>query len=392
MKMLSRCLLCCMLLTLPALALVDPAPTTLPVQPWMADIEVRVGTDPQSHVFCKGVLIAPQWILSTGLCLADPNHYLDTLYPGDDPHYFVKLGPNADVAEVEKFFTSADYRIGLFRMALASEAQALPLSGKTAKQLWGSQVFILGKQTSQAIYNPVYNPGVSADAVSCKINGTEFFLDGAICYLLATPVSGTTLYQSSATVIDPLASGAPATALDKLVNIDTSGAHLYLDFRSQRSYPCLEDLGAPVLSRQSDGSYEIAGIVAGVGMSVLLPLCGMSLANEFISVTAIRTFADQTMAAYDFSARCPKAPEPAVTYLDGGVINLHWGSVKNATGYKLHYTTRHGHVPIETANVLDRTTISTTLEAGRDYLVAVSAYNSVCSSALSRALPLKLPQ
>lgn len=371
----------------PSLALVDPEVTPQLAPGWMADIHVVLERQNRTTDFCKGVLIAPQWILSAASCVYDPNRVLDD--EQGKPEYIVKLGPNADVVEVDGFFPSDDYSVGLFHIALPSEAAPLPLTDKTAAQLAGKEAVIVGRQSSLPVMHSYYNPGVTAPSALCQVNGKDFAIDGAMCYLLTKTTNANTLFRTRSIIIDPLAANAPATALDKTVKPVTTGSQLYLDFRQSQSYPCHEDLGAPVLVQNGSG-YEIVAMVTGVGIATALPVCGMSLANKFISIAGARAFIDRTLAAYDFSAACPAAPKPEVVYTGGNEITLRWPPVRGASGYKLHYTGDHGRRPITTVDMKARTDAHTAIEPGIEYLVAVTAYNANCSSALSELLPVNL--
>ncbi len=390
MKYRGCLLLLLALCTAPVLALVDPFLTTQTVPGWMAEIQVWTDADDQYHEFCQGALIASQWVLSSGTCMTDQNHYLDGLSPGEDPKFLVKLGANGESVEVEKFYFSDDYTIALFRIVKPAQATPLALSTMTATQLLGSQLTILGKEKTSAVFHTFFNPGVTATPVICKINGVEFLLDGAYCFVQTKLTTSSTLYKATATVIDPAAANAPATSLDKAVTIDRSGNLLYLDFRASRTYACAEDVGLPLLVKAANGSDEIAGVVSAAGATAGLQVCGMSLANVFASAVAIRRFVDKTYAEYDFAALCPATPVAEVSYTSGAGISLQWNSVKGAAGYKVHYTTRHGQVPIATVNVQTQTTINTVLAHGVDYLVAVTAYNANCSSALSKPLAVNV--
>jgi hypothetical protein len=382
--------LCLLLRALPVLALVDPVPTAKSPPGWMAVIQLWSKSDNSFHQFCKGALIAPQWVLSSGLCMIDPNHYLDNLYPGDDPSFWIKLGPNGDLVEVEKYYFSDDYRIALFRIALPSADAPLPLTARTASQLLGSQITIWNKEKSLAVSNSFFNPGNTGVLATCQMSGTDFQITGAYCYLLTKVTSSTSLYQTTATVIDPKGSSAPTTPLDQAATIDTSGKQLYLDFRSALTYPCLEDVGAPLLVKAADGSDEIAGVVGGVGADGGMSICGMSMYNVFPSAAAIKSFVDQSYASYDFASLCPAIPVPVVTYTSDTGISLQWNKVKGALGYRVHFTTRQGQVPIATVDVQTQTTINTVLAHATDYLVAVTAYNASCSSALSKTLAVNV--
>ena len=382
-----RCGLCLLLLAAlatPVRALVDPEPTALPVPPWLVDIVVAGASQ---RVFCRGALIAPQWVLSTGTCLNDPFHLLDDVAPGKQPEYFARLGPNGDVVEVQSFVHASDYGVGLFKIALPSSAAPLPLTSLTSSELLGKAVVLYGRQATTGFRDAFYNPGGSGPAALCRVEGRAFVGQRSWCYLLGRPRSEAGLFQTRATVLDPAAPGAPATALDRSVTPDRSGRTLYLDFRASASYPCNEDLGLPVLLPRADGGVEIAGVVARVGVAAGLPLCGPSLANEFSSIEAIRAFIAETETREAFTSLCPATPVPTLRWLEAGSrLSLHWPAVPGASGYRVHYTSRHGHEPIETLDLGNRTSLTAPRAAVGALLVAVSAYNERCGSVASRPL------
>jgi len=200
---------------------------------------------------------------------------------------------------------------------------------------------------------------------------------------MSWPLTGSTLYRTRARVIDPLAPGAPATEMDRFGGFDRSGARLYLDFRVSGSYACHEDLGAPVLRESAEGTLEAVGVVAAVGMAAGLPLCGPVLYNTFSSLAHYRLFMQDTIAQKTFERECPAAPELLVDELEDGSMRLHWKRVSGATGYRLHYTTREGYIPIRTADVGNVLEYHASMPAGIQYTVALSAYNEDCSSPIS---------
>lgn len=379
------------LFSIPVRALVEPVTVNSSLPAWTADIQVVTGSVAQTADFCRGALIASQWILSTGNCFADALHVLDDV--SATPVFVARIGPNRDLVGIDDYFRSDDLRLALFRLASPSEAKPLPVSSKTASELLNAKVTILGRQKSLPIYNSFYAPEVSGADGTCRIAGQPLAssITGAYCYLFTKLTNTNFLYQTAATVIDPAAVGSPNTALDKQVVVDKTGKQLYLDFRTSKSYPCYEDMGAPILGASAMDGQELVGVVAGVGMTAGLQICGMSIANVFVSPPEINTFVDRTIADYELTSRCPAAPELEVTFISGSrEVALHWETVPNATGYKLHYTAGYGRVPIATIDMQSRTGIYTQVESGVEYLVAVTAYNGDCSSELSDPAPVNL--
>lgn len=372
----------------PAYALVNPDKTQLPVPGWMAEVHAVLKREGRTAELCKGALIAPQWVLTSATCIYDVNRVADN--EDGEIEYVARLGPNADSVEVEEFFASDDGTVALLRLGLASGSAPLALSEQTFLQLGGQPVTIFGKQSTLPVQHAIYNPAGGSVPVSCSINDVEFTVDGALCYVMTKATSAFTLFRTTGVIIDPRVVNAPATLLDKAVKYDESGKLLYLDFRDSLSYPCHEDVGSPVLVSNGKGGYEIAGVVVGVGMTALLPLCGMSMANRFASIEYARKFIDATIAHYDFGATCPAKPDAEVVYTGGDGITLKWKAVKGATGYKVHYTANHGHQRITSVDVKANTSVNTTIAADTDYLVKVTAYNADCSSELSNAVPVNL--
>jgi len=251
-------------------------------------------------------------------------------------------------------------------------------------------VQILGTERSAGVRDDSYNPATGA-RMNCSIDGAVFFVGstangGAFCYLMSAPKTGDTLYRTRARVIDPAAPGAPNSPIDVLGGFDRSGTRLYLDFRVTGSYPCHEDLGAPVVRTAEDGSLEAVGVVAAVGMAARMPLCGPALYNTFSSIAHHYDFIVETVARMTFEARCPREPEFSVEYPEEGGVRLYWDRVQGASGYRLHYTTREGYVPITSADLGDVSSFSASLPPGVSYGVALSAYNANCAGTVSESI------
>ncbi len=390
MKQFLRHVLACLVLLLacgqPARAVVEPEVTQLAPPGWMVNIYV-LGTFNLRSYFCKGALISNRWVLTSARCLYDPYKALDGAADDANPEYVVIAAGTSVAVRVIRFVQSEDFTVALMQLETPISATPLTLSAQTEALLLNTDVQILATERSKGIRDSRYNPGTGL-RMDCDIDGAIFFFGasatgGAYCYMMSRPDTGSTLYRTRARVIDPAAPGAPNSPLDVLGGFNRSGARLYLDFRQAGSYPCHEDLGAPVLRTMDDGSVEAVGVIAAVGMAAGLPVCGPSLYNTFASVAYHLDFIVDTVAENTFVAQCPEPPEVDVLYPESGGVQLRWDAVSGASGYKLHYTTREGYVPIKSADVGNVVKFHANLPPGVYYTVALTAYNAMCSSPVS---------
>ncbi len=391
MKQLLRHFLAYVVLALacgqPARAVVAPEVTQLAPPGWMVNIYV-VGPYNLRSYFCKGALISGRWVLTAARCLYDPYKALDGAADDADPEYVVIAAGTSTPVKVIHFEQSEDFTLGLMQLETPINVMPLALSARTEAALLNTEVQILATERSKGVRDSRYNPGTGL-RMDCDIDGATFFFGssatgGAFCYLMSRPETGSTLYRARARVIDPAAPGSPNSPLDVLGGFNRSGVRLYLDFRQAGSYPCHEDLGAPVLRTLDDGSVEAVGVVAAVGVAAGLPVCSPALYNTFASVAHYRDFIVDTVAEKTFTAQCPEPPEVEVAYPESGGAELHWDAVSGATGYKLHYTTREGYVAIKTADVGNVLEFHADLPPGVYYTVALTAYNATCSSTVSQ--------
>jgi hypothetical protein len=376
-----------LLLPPPSTALVDPAPSSLLRQPWL--VQIYVDDDGKLTDFCKGALISAQWILTSGYCVYDPFEALGPRRDQTGAKYVVRFAGSDQVHKVTDFVPSSDLLAGMMKLETPVAIQPLSVSKKSAAELRNVNVFILGNETTAAVGNVYFNPDFGK-RMDCSINGQTFYTTGAICYVLARAVKGSTQLETRAVVIDPAAAGSPNSALDVFKPFDMSGKRLYLDFRADRSYPCHEDLGAPILRMTESGTVEMVGIVSGTGMAIGMPLCNPTLGNVFGTVSSQQSFIDGMLAQGAFDAVCPPTPDPEVAYTGGRKVRLSWDPVAGATGYRLFYATKVGYEPYLALDVGNKTEIDTEIQYEPIYRVAMVAYNDVCTSPISDELTVAL--
>jgi hypothetical protein len=378
-----------LIFSLPVTALINPEDANQPIPDWMVRIYVIDRYSSAPYLFCHGALIDKEWVVSTRNCFFDPYHILEFASGGEEPEFKVMIGTSSQAVKVSYPRFSDDSQLAMFQLDEQVSNKPLKQTTATVNELMNQNVRILGRQKSVPAGDPFYNPGGGRN-VTCKINGRTFFSAGALCHIFSFPSLASTLQQTRATIINPKAPTAPATALDKLLTFDTTGARLYLDFRAHNSYPCLEDLGLPVIRTTSSGETEMVGIIAGVSVLAGVPMCTPALVNRTLAISYYKDFIEKTLITADFNKQCPVTPKLEITYTGGNGIRLDWNAVGNADGYTLHYTTREGYSTIKTVDMLNNRTLTVDISPSVRYTVAVMAYNSSCTSQLSEPLPVSL--
>jgi hypothetical protein len=373
----------------PASALINPEDANEPFPEWMARIYVVDQRDDSLSLFCYGALTDKEWVMSSGGCFFDVYHVLDSAISGEKPVFKLEIGNSDALIDVKDYYFSDDYRLAMFQLDEEAANTPLKISSASASELLNQNVRILGFETSIPAGDAFYNPAGGRN-VLCTINGEFLYSDGALCHIYTFPVIAARMQQTRATIIDPASPSAPATILDNLVKARVVPSKIYLDFRQQNSYPCLEDIGLPIIRTTNAGEIELVGIVASTGVIAGVAMCTPSLINEFLAIGYYNDFIEKTMVAADFNNLCPAAPELTVTYTTGNGIRLDWNAVENADGYLLQYTTRVGYDAIQTADMLDNTSISVDINPAFQYTATVMAYNSNCTSQLSEQIAVSI--
>lgn len=365
------------LLTNGVLALVEPDETGGELPPWYVEIFYEDSQTMELTPFCKGSLVDPRWVLSAQSCDFDPFRILEERRASPDPEQlYARVGGSEEYVPVSKRVTAGDYSMILLKLEHAVDAEVIRLSDKLPGDLHGEMVSIYSNAVSERVSHSIFNPG-SGPEMSCRTGGAEFFNDGIVCYILSPITKEATLYETVMEVVDPVESGLPGSG-----GYSGAGTRFYVA-KESGSYPCYEDLGAPVVQKMEDGSIELVGVVTRVGIVTTVPLCGAALLPDYYASAAYYSeFIEKTKAAEFFDGQCPPSPQPAFEYVADGRARVHWPKVDGATGYQLHYTERLGYEPIKSQSV-QGTEVMLDLESDREYQVSVSAFNARCSSGLS---------
>lgn len=377
------------LAAIPSLSLINPREAAREVPDWMASIYVHAGESGDYLPFCDGTLIAERWVLSAIACMGDPLGRMETLREhAAEVEFTVSLGTSSKRFAVTAIKRVPDTGLALFKLREETGIEAVELDMSATAELEGRPVSIYGRESSEAFRDSFYNPDGDV-SLKCTIDGEFFISDGRFCYVLSHPEESGDLLESTGVVIDPTADGAPSYEADALRKIDLSGPQLYIDFRSG-SYPCLEDLGSPILAETDSGSLIQVGIVTYVGITAGHFYCNPSHANVFNNVGFFKELILRTIAEDRLHSECPAPSELRFSRTGGRRIQLEWDEAEGATGYKLLFTTDAGHDAIQDVDVGNRLQLVTDIDEGVVYSVAVLSYNEDCNSVLSPVVSVYL--
>lgn len=367
-------------------AIVDPVPADIPEQDWMANVLIKGERSKNFSLLCKGSLIHEYWVLSSTDCLTDALEIIHDFVGSDAAEFAVALGNLGGFFRVEERITSPDGNSMLLRLDRPSDNKPIDILYRTPAQLEGVQVRIFGNESSASFADNFYNP-TGQQAVSCEIEGKDFFSDGRMCYVTSTLDYSIFPLMARGRVIDPLSADAPDSPLNAAISPDTSGDRFYVDFSENNSHPCHEDLGAPVIATVAGEPVQV-GLLVAAGMPTRVPLCNGSFYNHMISLKAQQDFIEQSIAKGEFAQRCPSKAELKFEQLSGSSIRLYWSEIDKAEGYKILATAALGYEPIQAIDLGDVLELSVELELGTTYSLALQGYNSQCTGKMSRPISI----
>jgi hypothetical protein len=384
-------LMALLLLAPAAQALVNPDEIAQELPPWYVGIYVLNEATGRLSMFCKGSLIDPQWVLSAYTCGIDAYKVLGGDKSLVAERLFVKVGASAEFVGVREFIQHGEQSIALLQLEEKIATPVLPLSARRPGELEGENLVIAGSESSRPAGDILFNPK-HGQRMRCSVDGKLFGTDDALCYIVAYPEAASTAFRSAFRAINPHEFSGLAYLEQISGPYDPAGDKLFLEHPEAASYPCYEDLGAPVLAYAEDGSVSQVAVVTRVGLLSGTPVCSGHILSEFTSVAYVRDLIERTKAQSYFSGQCPPELEVEYEYLSATRIRLFWDSLPEATGYKVHYTLRLGYFPIQTIPVENQTEYVMDLVPDWLYSIRVSAHNDRCGGPLSETLTLYADQ
>lgn len=378
--------LTCLLLTSSSNAIVDPIASDIAEQDWMANILVKGARSSNYALLCKGSLIHEYWVLSSTACLNDPLEIIDDAVGSDAAEFAVALGNLGGFFSVEERLTSPDGNIMLLRLNRPADNAPLRILYRSPAQLKGVQTRIISNESSASFADAFFNPEGEL-SVSCEIDGLSFFNDGRMCYVTSELDYSIFPIMAKGRVINPLAPDAPSSPLNSAVTPDTTGNRLYIDFSENNSFPCHEDLGAPIIATENNELVQV-GLLVAAGMPTGVPMCNGSFVNYMISMEGQEEFIEQSIAKGKFAQRCPAKADLNFEQLAGSQVRLYWDEIDQAEGYTILATTAQGYEPIQTLDLGNTLELTVELDIGTSYSLSIQGYNAECTGVMSTPITI----
>ncbi|GJM14045.1 MAG: hypothetical protein DHS20C12_24480 [Pseudohongiella sp.] len=369
-----------------SMAVVDPLAADIQEQGWMANVLIKGSRSQNYSLLCKGSLIHEYWVLTSTGCLSDPLDIIDDVVGSDSAEFAVALGNLGGFFEVEQRLFSPDGNVMLLRLERPAQNEPIQILYRSAAQLKNVVVRIFNNESSASLAHSFYNPD-GEFAVSCSIEGKEFFSDGRMCYVTSRLDYSIFPIMARGRVVDPPEAGSLGVPLNLGLMPDTSGARLHVDFSTDKTLPCHEDLGAPIIATQF-GELVQVGLLVAAGMPTGVPLCNGSYLNYMISMESQRDFIEESIAQGAFAQICPSKSELEFEQLSGTEVRFYWDEVNQAEGYQVLFTPSLGYEPIQTFDLGADLEFTAELAVGKTYSLSLQAYNSQCTGSMSSPINL----
>lgn len=357
--------------------LVNPKPSQTNHADWFAFIFAVDETYDSNYVVCSGVLIDPNWVLSSRGCLLDPYETLEILSTQNEIRYRVEIWGELGLFEVVDSIPSPDGRLVMHKLNRPSAVSPIRRSLLTPEALLNTQVEVPGFFTSEDLGNVDYNPDGNVK-VTCRVQGELYIYDNSYCYVLSPERFSYFPNGVFGSIIDPTQSGPLTVPLDKGFEPELEDDEIYINFETG-SFPCHEDLGSPVVA-SINGETRLVGVVTYVGIAAGLSICADTLYNTFSSTSYYDDFIRQTLLRDAFDSDCPSTTRLRLEEQSDHFIRLHWEPQSSATGYKILYSLRLGYEAIQEADLGDVTEVRTQVSPDTEYHVSLLAYNDRCTS------------
>ena len=299
------------------------------------------------------------------------------------------LGTSDEQLLVASHSVSEDGFLMMFELEEPNANEVIALSRDNFESLFDEPVSIFAHMESQSIRHHYANTA-GDNSVYCTVDGSFFFTDDYVCYVISNPVVSQNLLVARGTVVDPESDSAPQDPVDTDYPFVLDGSRLYIDFRDSQSHPCLEDDGASIVKGNAQEGFELVGVVAATGPYTGQLLCNPSLSNRFAGVEFYRDFIESTIVQAQFAAACPVAPTVLLEEIGGNGIRVSWDAVDEAVGYKLVLSDALGYSPLIELDLGNITEASTDVDPTVEYSLKLLAYNAQCSSEFSNPITINL--
>jgi len=304
--------------------------------PWMAALVTR-GKSVLEGQFCSGTLIRPNWVLTAAHCV-------------DDAIYRT----NIDVVfGVHNLRTDEGERVPVKEVVIHPDYQILD-----------SDIALLELET--AVTRTPINLAKSDSMLDTEGNMATVIGWGNTSEIKSRPAFLDELRQVSI----PIVSNTKCSEVNPIFTITPNMLCAGLIEGGKDS--CQGDSGGPLfIINEQNNNWTQVGIVSHGDNCAKPDSYGI-----YTRVSAFGDFiAEQSCAL--------AAPVMALSVAEGKVVKISWSQITDATGYEIHYAPYPFGVPIQSLDVSDQTTYSVNLQTGKNYYVAIKAYNDICRSDFS---------
>lgn len=367
--------------------------------PWQAALVYRDDSrDPPMSVlegqFCAGTLIHSRWVLTAAHCVVNcfyNEYYLPVCQSVSNDSLDVVLGvlnlrtEESERVHVKSIVIHPDYH---FEDYTSPDIALVELEKAVNRPTIG-----LVRQDS-----PLEAAGVMATVIgwgnTANLAHRPIFSDEL--RQVSVPIVANEVCQQAASDNQTASDGSDSSSDSENLNLFDGKTQLCTGFVEGGKNACHGDSGGPLLVPNETGTgWQQVGIVSFrmtencAEPNAYSVYTRVSAFNDFISETVCNR---NTMSFVEslFTSPIPSAPQLTLT-VEGNVVTGSWPTVNKATGYELFYAPYPDGVPVQSLDVGDLTSYSTTLTSGQNFYVALRAYNGLCRGDFSNIAYFVIP-